>query len=360
MLRLWLVFLIGFHLASEGRGGKAIFEGKGGCVRCHSIQHRGGSLGPDLSEIGLQRSMASLRTSILDPDAEIFREYLTIVITTGDGRRIEGIALNEDDVSIQIRDLEGNPRSFLKQSLRDVHREERSLMPSYAGKLSAAEIAELVEYLQSLKGSTEPALRVRQPGPLTKNIDWLTRANRDSQERPELLLDRLGILPGSTVVDLGAGTGYFTWRLARRVGDGGKVIAVDIQQSMLDRIAKDVQARGLGNVQLVLGTPSDPRLSKDAADLVLIANAYHEFSNPTAMMNAVSLGLKPNGRVVVIEYAKEKDDDDPVVGLYTMSLPQLRSELEALDWKLDRTLDFLPLQHGLIFTKTRHPVNGRF
>jgi putative heme-binding domain-containing protein len=350
MFRVAALLAFGLTLAAQTTGGKAIFEGKGGCVRCHSVHRRGGSLGPDLTEIGLQRSSASLRTSIVDPNAEIFRQYLTVVITTATGDRIEGVALNEDDVSIQIRDTAGNPRSFLKQNLKGVHREARSLMPSYSGTLSAAEITELVEYLQSLKGSSETALRTREPGPLTTNTDWLTRANRDSQERPELLLDSLGILPGSTVVDLGAGAGYFTLRLARRVGDLGKVIAVEIQQSMLDRIAKAVQERRLGNVHLLLGTPSDPKLPERSADLVLIANAYHEFSEPEAMMRAVGRCLKPDGRVVVVEYADEKDDD-PVAGLYTMTLPQLRSEIEALGWDLDRVLDVLPMQHGLIFTK---------
>jgi putative heme-binding domain-containing protein len=350
MFRVAMLLAFGLTLEAQTTGGKAIFEGKGGCVRCHSIHKRGGGLGPDLTEIGLQRSSASLRTSIVDPNAEIFREYLTVVITIAKGDQIEGVVLNEDDVSIQIRDAAGNPRSFLKQNLKDVHREERSLMPSYSGTLSATEINELVEYLRSLKGSSERAPRTRQPGPLTTKTDWLTRANRDSQERPELLLDSLGILPGFTVVDWGAGTGYFTWRLARRVGDHGKVIAVDIQRSMLDRIATTIHERGLGNIELVLGTPSGPRLPERSADLVLIANAYHEFSEPEAMMSAVGRCLKPNGRVVVVEYADEKDDD-PVAGLYTMTLPQLRSEIEALGWKLDRVLDFLPMQHALIFTK---------
>lgn len=358
MFYWFAVLVLTRPVAAQAPTGKAIFEGKGGCVRCHSIAHRGGSLGPDLTEIGLQRSAASLHTSIVDPNAEIFREYLTVVISTVAGDRVEGVALNEDDISIQLRDASGNPRSFLKQNLKDIHREERSLMPSYAGELSPAEIAQLVQYLQTLKGSTDPARHPRQVAPLTTDVDWLTRANRDSQERPELLLDKLAILPGSTVVDLGAGRGYFTWRLARRVGDQGNVIAVDIQQSMLDRIANDIETRGLRNVHLVLGTSSDPKLPENSADLVLIANAYHEFSEPAAMMAAVHRCLKPNGRVVVVEYAEEKGDDDPVAGLYTMTLPQLRSEIEGMGWRLDRVMDFLPMQHGLIFTETREPVSG--
>ena len=92
--------------------GKAIFEGKGGCLNCHSIENRGGSLGPDLSEIGIRRTAESLRLALVDPDAEIYEEYFTVVATTKAGQRIEGVALNEDDLSIQLRDASGNPTGF--------------------------------------------------------------------------------------------------------------------------------------------------------------------------------------------------------------------------------------------------------
>jgi putative heme-binding domain-containing protein len=348
-LRLVVLSVLPAALVAQISEGKVIFEGKGGCVRCHSIESRGGSLGPDLSEIGLKRTPESLRLSIIDPSADIPREYLTLVITTKQNQRIEGICLNEDDISIQLRDAEGSPRSFLKSNLSEVQREERSLMPSYASKLSTREIESLVEYLRDLKGSVEAIPRAREIGPLTRNTDWLTRANRDAQERPEMLVDSLQISPGATVVDLGAGAGYFTWRLAQRVGLRGKVIAVDIQQKMLDLVTLEVKNRGFTNVAVVLGTERDPELPAAAVDLVLIANVYHEFSEPEAMMAAVRRCLKPHGRVVVIEYAEE-NTDDPVAGLYTMTLPEIRSEIEAAGFQLDRILDFLPMQHGLIFT----------
>lgn len=335
-------------LLARGDAGKTIFEGKGGCLHCHSIEKRGGSLGPDLSDIGLKRSSESLRTSITNPDAEIYREYLTLVVATKQGQRIEGIALNEDDLSVQLRDAEGNPRSFLKENIAGMWREERSLMPSYSSKLSAAEIDSLIEYLRSLKGSATTAPRTRKPGPLTTSTSWLTRPNRDAQERPEMLLDSLRISPGSTVADLGAGAGYFTWRLAQRVGALGKVIAVDIQPAMLDRIRVQVTERKLANVEVVPGTETDPRLPENSVDLVLIANAYHEFSQPEAMMAAVRRSLRSNGCVVVVEYAAE-NDDDPVAGLYTMTRRQIRAEIESMGFQLDRVLDFLPMQHGLIF-----------
>src|SRR6516225_1000598 len=96
--------------------GKAIFEGKGACLRCHSIENRGGSLGPDLSGIGLLRTPQSLRQSVTDPNAEISDEYLTVVVVTSQGKQVEGIALNADDISIQLRDAQGNLRSFLRDN----------------------------------------------------------------------------------------------------------------------------------------------------------------------------------------------------------------------------------------------------
>jgi putative heme-binding domain-containing protein len=333
--------------------GKAIFEGKGACLRCHSIENRGGSLGPDLSGIGLLRTPQSLRQSVTDPNAEISDEYLTVVVVTSQGKQVEGIALNADDISIQLRDAQGNLWSFLRDNLKEARREQRSLMPSYNPKLSAAEIDSVVAYLRTLRGdspapSGEPA-RKREAAPLTINLDWITRANRDSQERPDSLLDALEIPPGATVADVGAGAGYFTWRLAQRVGTHGKVIAEDIQQSMLDLITNDISRRQLTNVEVVLGTATDPRLPEHAVDLVLLANAYHEFSEPEAMMASIRQSLKPGARVVVVEYAKEHDEG-PVAGLYTMSLADLRAEIEPLGFELDRLLDFLPIQHALIFT----------
>ena len=117
---------------------------------------------------------------------------------------------------------------------------------------------------------------------------------------------------------------------------------------MLDLIAEEVRKRKLTNVDLALGGEHGPRLPE--ADLVLIANAYHEFSDPEAMMAAVRRCLKPNGRVAVIEYAKE-NSHVPVSEPHKMSFEEIRSEIEAMGFQLDRILDFLPMQHGLIFSK---------
>jgi putative heme-binding domain-containing protein len=348
---LGLAVLIAMGDAAAGR---AIFVGKGGCVNCHSIENRGGSVGPDLSEIGLRRAPESLRLAIVDPSAEIYQDYLTVVAVTKLGQRIEGITLNEDDLSIQLRDAGGNPRSFLKENLKEVRREERSLMPSYALKFSAVEIENLTAYLGTLRGATAAphsgVSRTREIARVSENLTWLTRPERDGEERPETLLDALQIPRGATVVDLGAGAGYFTWRLAQRVGPQGKVLAVEVQRQMLDLIAEEARKRSLTNVELVLGGEHDPRLPEAAVDLVLIANSYHEFSDPEPMMAAVLRCLKPDGRVAIVEYSKE-NARAPVAGPHKMSFVEIRSEIESMGFQLKRVLDFLPMQHGLIFTR---------
>ena len=340
--------------AGNPAAGRALLEGKGGCQNCHALDDKGGSLGPVLSEIGIMRSPESLRLALTDPDAEIYQEYLTIVAVTNRGERVEGIKLNEDDISIQLREPDGTPRSFLKDSLKELHREERSLMPSYAGTLSAQEIDHLVAYLRTLRGEAPPpgatTERTRAIAPISENLAWLNRIERDKDERPEAVLDFLQIPAGASVADLGAGAGYFTWRLARRVGPQGKVLAVDIQQEMLDLIAQDLKKRNLANVELLLGGERDPKLPAGALDLVLIANAYHEFSEPEAILAAVRRSLKPNGRMVVLEYRKERSYT-PMPSLHKMTMQEMRSEIEPAGFQLERAVDFLPDQHGLIFTK---------
>lgn len=334
--------------------GKAIFEGKGACLNCHSIENRGGSLGPDLTEIGVERTADSLRQSIVNPDAEISNAYLTVVLTTKQGQRIEGVLLNQDDLSVQIRDTDGTPRSFLRENLRDVHRESRSLMPSYASRLSADEIRDVVAYLKSLRGAVAPtpaAAREREKNAYSDSVAWMNRANRDSQEMPDSLLENLHIAPGATIADIGAGTGYFTWRLAKLVGPRGKVFAVEIRQQMLDLIAEAVKKHNLRNVELVLDADNDPRLPASAIDLAFVANAYDEFSKPREMMTAIRRAMKPDGRLVIVEYAKEQEDDDPTAGVYSMTSKQIRAEMESFGFRLEQILSVVPTQHIMIFSR---------
>ncbi len=179
--------------------------------------------------------------------------------------------------------------------------------------------------------------------------DWLTRPEREREEQPDRVVKALQIPRGSTVVDLGAGVGYFTWRLAKRVGKEGKVIAVDIQQGMLDVLALNLKKLGIENVEIVLGTQEDPSLPEDAADLALLVDVYHELALPVRTMEHVRRALKPGGRLVVVEYRKE-DPWIPIHPLHKMTVGQVREEIEPVGFEFLEVLDFLPNQHIVVFT----------
>ena len=191
----------------------------------------------------------------------------------------------------------------------------------------------------------------RQPAPVmgAAGADWLTRAERIQEEEPDRMLASLQIGPGSVVADIGAGVGYHAWRLADIVGPAGKVIAEDIQEEMIRMMKQNIEKRRLKNVEIVLGTPADPKLPEGKIDLVLMVDVYHEFSDPASMMTHIKKALKPGGRVVLVEFRKE-DPTVPIQPLHKMSIQDVRSELEPLGFKFQRVLDFLPWQHILIFT----------
>jgi ubiquinone/menaquinone biosynthesis C-methylase UbiE len=179
--------------------------------------------------------------------------------------------------------------------------------------------------------------------------DWLVRPERIQEEDPDRMLAALNIQKGSVVADIGAGVGYHVWRLAEIVGPTGKVIGEDIQPGMIDLMKKNIETRKLRNVEIILGTPEDPKLPPAAIDLVLMVDVYHEFSNPVAMMRQIQRALKPNGRVVLVEFRKE-DPNVPIQPLHKMSIREVRSELEPLGFRFQQALDFLPWQHILIFS----------
>ena len=201
-----------------------------------------------------------------------------------------------------------------------------------------------------------PATRIqREPAPVmdARGADWLTRAERESEERPEEVLDALKIRPGDVVADVGAGVGYFSLRLARRVGKAGRVLATDIQQAMLDRL-KDVRdAEKLDNIELILGTETDPKLPVNSIDLVLMVDVYHEFSRPAEMMEKIRAALKPAGRLVLVEYRGE-DPSVPIKPLHKMTERQVLDEINPMGFRHVETLNFLPRQHIIIFTKQAH------
>ena len=273
----------------NAEAGEALFEGKGTCATCHAVEGSGRKPGPDLSWVGMRRSDGSLRRAVVGHQS----------------------------------------------------------IPS----LSAPEIDHLVAYLCTLRAipPVDPRERTREIPTASENIEFFNRPGRDAEERPDALIEALEIPEGATIADIGAGTGYFTWRLARRVGAKGKVIAVDINQRMLDRAAETVKQHGLANVDFVLGKEADPRLPPRSVDMAFIAHSYHEFSEPETIMEAIRRSLKPTGRLVVVEYAKE-NELAPAAPSHRMSFNEMREEIEPRGFELDRILDVLPLQHALIFT----------
>jgi len=190
----------------------------------------------------------------------------------------------------------------------------------------------------------------RQPAPVmgTGGADWLIRPERIKEEDPDRMLAALDIKKGSVVADVGAGVGYHVWRLSSIVGPEGKVFAEDIQEGMLRMLEKNIDERKLTNVQIVLGTPTDPKLPEGKLDLVLMVDVYHEFADPVAMMGRIRKALKPDGRVVLVEFRKE-DPNVPIQPLHKMSVQDVRGELEPMGFKFQKVLDFLPWQHILFF-----------
>jgi quinoprotein glucose dehydrogenase len=138
--------------AGDPVAGKAIFEGKGGCMACHSAGREGGSLGPDLSDVGRRRDLGYLEESLVRPEADVPVRYRAVRVVTKSGQTASGIRLNEDDLSIQLRDEKDNFRSFWKDNLKEIARDKPSLMPAFGSRLSKKEIADVVAYLSSLRG----------------------------------------------------------------------------------------------------------------------------------------------------------------------------------------------------------------
>jgi len=179
---------------------------------------------------------------------------------------------------------------------------------------------------------------------------WLERPERLEEEEPDTALDVLKIKKGSIVADIGAGSGYMTLRLAKRVGDTGTVYANDIQLQMLQILQRRLQTERVTNVALIQGTLDDPRLPANALDLELLVDVYHEFSQPQAMLRHLKDALKSNGRLVLVEYRKE-DPAIPIRLEHKMTVKEAKLEVEAEGFKLSDVNEELPRQHILIFTK---------
>ena len=180
--------------------------------------------------------------------------------------------------------------------------------------------------------------------------DWLDRAERQQEEDPQFALRLMKVAEGSTVADIGAGSGYYTVRLARLVGPKGRVYANDLQQGMLDLLKRRVERERLANVELVLGTESDPRLPPASLDMALMVDVYHEFSQPQAMLRRIREALKPDGRLILLEYRGE-DAWIPIRPEHKMTVAQAKLEVEAEGFTLASVNSRLPWQHLLVFAR---------
>ena len=177
---------------------------------------------------------------------------------------------------------------------------------------------------------------------------WLERNERDDEEAPDIALNVLQIAKGSTVADIGAGSGYITVRLAQRVGPTGHVFATDVQPQMLNILGRRLVAQKIANVTLIEGTFDDPKLPPAAVDLILMVDVYHELSQPQAMLRHLRASLKPGGRLVLLEYRKE-DPMVPIKPEHKMSVAEAKLEVEAEGFTLSKVDEALPRQHILIF-----------
>jgi ubiquinone/menaquinone biosynthesis C-methylase UbiE len=182
---------------------------------------------------------------------------------------------------------------------------------------------------------------------------WLDRPEREKEEQPTKLVELLKFRPGEVVADVGAGSGYLTFRIAPKVAPGGKVLAVDIQPEMLALIRERSKARGLTNVEPVLGTEADPKLPAGAVDTILMVDVYHEFSKPYEMTAAMVKALKPGGRLVFVEYRLE-DKTVPIKLVHKMSERQVVKEMGPFPLRHVTTDDTLPWQHVIVFEKKRN------
>jgi ubiquinone/menaquinone biosynthesis C-methylase UbiE len=181
--------------------------------------------------------------------------------------------------------------------------------------------------------------------------DQVARRQQSMTETANTVLDLIGIQAGAWVGDVASGNGEFSWRLAERVGSAGKVFAVDTTPDVLDRIRKTITAHGLSNVKVSRGGEQDPKLPAAKLDLVLLAGAYHGFTHPQDMVRKIRESLKPDGKLVVIEYRKE-DDSIAVPGGQRMSIREIRGEIEPEGYKFDKVVGVLPREHIVIFTKS--------
>lgn len=182
-----------------------------------------------------------------------------------------------------------------------------------------------------------------------QGADWLERDDREATEKPEHVLDVLGVKQGDVVADVGCGSGYFTTRLAKRVGPKGRVLATDLQPQMLKMLKEKTDAQKIANVVPLLSTESDAKLPRGELDLVLMVDVYHELPKPAETLAQVRAALKKTGRLALVEYRAE-DPDVPIKPEHKMTLAQIKKELGANHFAFQASDESLPQQRIVTFS----------
>ena len=182
-----------------------------------------------------------------------------------------------------------------------------------------------------------------------QGIGWLERSEREKEENVSKLIKNMRIKPNDVIADIGAGSGYHTFRMAS-LAPNGLVYAVDIQTEMLMAIENKKTFSEISNVETILGTEKSVQLPENSVDKILMVDVYHEFSFPLEMIFSMKNALKSNGELFLIEYRAE-DPLVPIKRIHKMSQKQAVKEMEAAGFKLRKNIENLPWQHCMIFVK---------
>ena len=180
-------------------------------------------------------------------------------------------------------------------------------------------------------------------------IDWLERPERQFEENSALLLKNLNLKSGMQIADIGAGSGYYTSLMSKRIGNG-KVYAVDVEPQMILFLNERIKEEKLSNVVTILGSEKSTALASSSIDMMLLVDVYHEFSFPYEMGQSMYNALKPEGRLVLVEFRSE-DETVPIKTIHKMSVAQSVKELKAVGFKLEKNISNLPWQHCMVFVK---------
>jgi len=179
---------------------------------------------------------------------------------------------------------------------------------------------------------------------------WLVRKLREKEESTQEMITALELKEGMVVADVGCGIGYHALMMAKLVGESGKILCVDIQQKMLDILKRRAETAGIKNYELIKGKYTDPMLPKGKVDLILLVDAYHEFTDPENMLKKMRESLSEKGVIAIVEFRTE-DPKVPIKKDHKMSKEQILKEYKANGFKLVRSYDKLPWQHLMFFGK---------